>query len=81
MMKSWTKKGEPRQPGLLVHKINDLAARRIDSAGQEAAERSLFRMGISFLTSDRGLAGNRKDFPVLTLSLESCPLKIRYLIN
>lgn len=55
-------KGEPRQgTGLLVHKINDLPPGELIRR-QEAAERSLFRMGITFNVYGDS-AGTEKIFP------------------
>lgn len=55
-------KGEPRQgTGLLVHKINDLPPGEL-MRRQEAAERSLFRMGITFNVYGDS-AGTEKIFP------------------
>lgn len=55
-------KGEPRPgTGLLVHKINDLPPGELIRR-QEAAERSLFRMGITFNVYGDS-AGTEKIFP------------------
>jgi uncharacterized circularly permuted ATP-grasp superfamily protein len=55
-------KGDPRQgTGLLVHKINDLPPGELIRR-QEAAERSLFRMGITFNVYGDS-AGTEKIFP------------------
>lgn len=55
-------KGEPRQgTGLLVHKINDLPPGELIRR-QEAAERSLFRMGITFNVYGDS-AGTEEIFP------------------